>query len=438
MIRISSFPASWNILRAALPAFAIFALTAGPVHAAGFYIQEQSVSGLGSAFSGSVTNLRDPSTVYFNPAGMTRLPGTRVQAAAHLLVPKSDLRDTGTTIDANGPGAGGVIDIDDHPTFSYSGNGGNPYDPTPVPNGFMSHELGNGWWVGLSVTAPFGLGNEYENGWFGRYDSMKTHLKIMDIQPSIAWRANDWLSLGGGLNFQRAEAELTSTVTNFVTEGTSSLEGEDYSAGYTLGAQATPWSGGTVGLGYHSPVSHELSGQLNVSGVAGLNERSKASAKLRLPDYATLGVAQQLDAHWTLQAQATWFGWNRFDTIRAVRSNGTEASNIQQNYQNTWAFAIGAEYRMDDKWTFRAGVQFDETPTVDEFRTSRTPDGDRTWVSVGATHALNGFMDLDLAATYIMIADEEINVMRNGGYVNVRADTGGSVGIIASGLTFKF
>ena len=104
-------------------------------HAAGFYIQEQSVSSLGAAFSGSVSNLGDPSTIFFNPAGLTKLEGIQIQAGINVLVPRMTLTDTGSTLTG-------------------TGNGGNPYDPTPVPNAFISYEIGNCFWAGLGVTAP--------------------------------------------------------------------------------------------------------------------------------------------------------------------------------------------------------------------------------------------------------------------------------------------
>ncbi len=93
---------------------------------------------------------------------------------------------------------------------------------------------------------------------------------------------------------------------------------------------------------------------------------------------------------------------------------------------------------MNDQWTFRAGYQFDETPTTDEYRTSRTPDGDRQWVSAGATYQIDDKWSLDLAATYIDVADETISVSRNSGTVDVNADTNNEVAIVALGVNYKF
>lgn len=411
-------------------------------NAAGFYIQEQSVSGLGSAFSGSVTNIDDASTVYFNPAGMTKLEGLNMQAGAHLLIPTSELTNTGSTNIGGVPISGG--------------DGGNPYSPSPIPNLFATYEVNPRLWAGIGVTAPFGLANEYDSDWFGRFDSIETELTVIDIAPSIAYKVNDMLSLGASVNIQYADAELTSAASAGVTEGVSSLEGDSIDFGYTVGLQYRPLSGTTFGASYRSAINHTLDGRVSARGTTVADFDVRGSAELNLPDIATFGIAQDVNNKLTLQAQATWFGWNNFEDITAItdesfsilggaisRTPGSVVSSVIQNYQTTWAFALGAEYDYSEQWDFRGGVQFDETPTTDEYRTSRTPDGDRTWLSAGATYDVNEKLSLDLAGTYIWIKDEEINVTRNNTFSaatqnSVRADTEGNIGIVAIGLNYKF
>ncbi len=417
-------------------------------NAAGFYIQEQSVSGLGSAFSGSTTTLNDASTVYFNTAGMTKLEGTQVQGGVHLLIPNASLSDQGST----GPAALGGLPIS-------GGDGGNPYDPTPVPNGFVTHQINDQVWVGLSVTAPFGLANEYDSDWFGRFDSIKTELKMFDIQPSLAYKYSDKLSLGFGLNVQYVDGELTSAanpVAGGGTEGVSSLEGDDWSVGFSVGLQAEPIEGTTFGLNYRSQVKHDLEGKITSEGTTSADFEAAGGAELNLPDIATFGVAHKVNDKLTLQGQATWFGWNDFQEIRAVTdetisviggafvvSPGETVSNVVQNYQTTWAYAVGAEYEYSDDLTLRGGMQFDETPTTDEFRTTRTPDGNRTWLSGGGTYKIDDRFSVDFAATYIWVAEQEIDVIRNNSFssavaTQVKAKSEGNVGIVAVGLNYKF
>ena len=77
---------------------------AQPADTAGFYIKEQSVTGLGRAFAGKVAVSEDAGTIFFNPAGMTRLQGPEATAGVHLLVPRADLENRGSTSTIQTPG----------------------------------------------------------------------------------------------------------------------------------------------------------------------------------------------------------------------------------------------------------------------------------------------------------------------------------------------
>lgn len=411
------------------------ALGSTQANAAGFYIQEQSVSGLGSAFSGSVTNIDDASTVYFNPAGMTKLEGMAINAGVNVLIPKASLSDTGSTLPFGGGAAGG----DD---------GGNPYSPSPVPNLYFVAPINNHLWAGIGVSAPFGLASDYGDTWFGRFDSTKTELTTINIQPSVAYKATNWLSIGGGIDIQYADAELQSIANPnpAVGEGISTLKGDDWTLGYNIGVTIKPAEPTTIGLHYRSAISHKLDGKISFA-AKGANKASDfeegGSANLDLPDIMTLGVSHDITPKTTLMGQVTKFGWNNFQDIQPDRDSGTPSDAIVQDYSNTWAFAIGAEHSYNDRWTFRAGYQFDQTPTTNEYRTSRTPDGDRNWFSGGTTYKFNDKIDIDFAATYIHVDSGNINVVRNAANpaiarANVNANTEGDVGIVALGLNYKF
>lgn len=393
-------------------------------HAAGFYIQEQSVSGLGNAYAGQVAAPRDASIVYYNPAGMTKLSGSHIYAGTHILAPSANLKDTGSSAAFGG---------------ATGGKGGNPYSATPIPNLHISHEVvENTFWLGLAVSAPFGLSNEYNEGWFGRFDSTETALHTVDFQPSFAVRVNDKLSVGGGMNIQYADVDIKKVINQGAGERNSTLEGNTTTVGFNVGVLYEPIEGTTLGAHYRSGIHHHVDGRVIIDNNGTVTSSAAANAELNLPEIVQLGVNHKVNDRLTLQAGATWFGWNSFEEIRVLNTAGGLIANTTQNYQTTWAFAIGGEYALNDEWTLRAGYQFDETPTTDEYRTTLTPDGDRHWISTGATYKYNDKIDIDLAATYVDIASEEIDIARNGGLATVKADTGGHVAILSLGVNYKF
>ncbi|MCG5514456.1 OmpP1/FadL family transporter [Ectothiorhodospira shaposhnikovii] len=389
------------------------AMWSEPVKAAGFYIQEQSVSGLGRAFAGDAAIASDASTIFFNPAGMTYLSGPEVQVAVHLLVPKADVRNDGST--ASTPTYTGAYE---------GGNGGNPYDPTPVPNFFYARPFNDQLWYGFGITAPFGLANSYDKDFFARYDSTETELKVINFQPSIAYQVNERFSVGFGLDIQYADAVLENALPDPVAPGGPTpagdggevrLDADSWDYGFNLGMIFQATSDTRLGIHYRQGIKHTLDGEARTilpPGLGGTERTQSGKATLHLPDILSVGGMHRLNDRWTLLAQYSWFNWSNFDEIRVRFSDGTEDNVTEQNYKNSWALAVGAEYRLDERWILRGGIQYDRTPTQDGYRSTRTPDGDRTWFSFGASYQQGPHWGFDLAYTYIDISKESLELSR--------------------------
>ncbi|MFW5454741.1 OmpP1/FadL family transporter [Thioalkalivibrio sulfidiphilus] len=420
----------------------------GALLAAGFYIQEQSVSGLGRAFAGEAAIASDASTIYFNPAGMTRLKAPEFQAAVHLLVPKSTVSNSDSR--AITPGTGG------NPLPYEGGSGGNPYEPSPVPNLFYARPLNEQTWFGLGITAPFGLANEYDRNFFARYDSTETSLKVIDIAPSIAYQLNDRVSIGGGINIQYADATLKNALPDPTrvggpsvdTDGEFALSGDSWDYGFNIGLLVDLSDDTRIGVHYRQGITHTLEGTATTRlpvGLGGTSVSQGGEADLKLPDMVSVGVSHRFTDRWTGLAQYTWFNWSNFDEIAVKLASGDHPDPVRQNYKNSWALALGAEYQLDDRWTLRGGIQYDTTPTQDGFRTTRTPDGDRTWFSAGASYERDSRLGFDLAYTYIDVAKESLNLDREfydglpfASSVELRGTTEGHVHILAAALRYRF
>ncbi|MFW2455596.1 OmpP1/FadL family transporter, partial [Methyloversatilis discipulorum] len=228
-------------------ALAIGAFGSTASHAAAFQLLEGNASGLGNAYAGSAAVAEDASTVFFNPAGMTLLPGRNVAFSVDLVRPQAEFSDRGSTGPGGAPGVGG--------------NGGDAGDWAAVPAGYMTWQLTDRLFAGLGVGAPFGLKTEYPNSWVGRFHAVKSELKTVNINPSIAFKVSDVFSVGFGVNFQRIDADLTKVAT---AGGGSALlgriEGDDTAWGWNIGAmyQLSPTT--RLGLAYRSKIDYELKG----------------------------------------------------------------------------------------------------------------------------------------------------------------------------------
>ncbi|MDO9466412.1 MAG: outer membrane protein transport protein [Thiobacillus sp.] len=378
--------------------------------AAGFALIEQNASGLGNAYAGQAAAATDASTIFFNPAGMTYLPDRQVVMAGHLILPQARFSGSSNIGGGNGGDAGGLA-------F--------------VPNAYFAFRLTPDVHLGVGVNAPFGLATEYDPTWAGRTQAIKSELKTINLNPSIAWKAGESLSLGAGLSLQYAEATLSNLAG---VNGVATVEGDDFGWGFNLGAlwQVSPAT--RVGLAYRSEVEYTLEGDASFSVSTFLN--SQVTADTTLPDSASLSLFHKLDERWDILADITWTGWSDFRELRVVTNGGAALVQTDHNWRNTWRYSLGANYRYSDRLTLRGGVAFDQRAASDTFRTARIPDEDRTWVALGAQYRMSPTMVIDVGYAHIFVSDASINKPENG--VTLTGTYDSSVDILSAQLTLNF
>lgn len=429
--------------RARLIAAAAATLAAGPATAGGFYLQEQSPRAVGRAFAGEAAIADSAATVFFNPAGMTNLPGVDVDLGGHLLYVESRQADRGSTRSAAG-------NQGKFPTGG--GSGGNPFDqPILIPSGYLSAQIeGSRLWFGLGVSAPFGVKVVYDDGWFGRYDSLRSDVRSLNIQPSFAYKLNDHFSVGAGVDAQRLVATLSSALPNvspLLPDGNLSIRGQDLAFGWNAGVDATL---GALRLGAHwrSHVDHSLSGAATVTGLlgplAGSNGVTRGFAPLSTPDIATVGAVYGVGKA-RLLAGGSWYKWSRFKTINVNTPGGVTFLSSAQNYRDTLSGSVGGEVDVTPRLTLRAGSMYDQTPTRDGFRTTRVPDGNRIWATAGATAKVNRRVDASVSFAHIFVDTAQVD-RRDPLFAGTPAVTTvetistntGHANEIASSLTFRF
>ena len=343
---------------------------------AGYQLNEYSATGMGRSFAGVGVVGDDFSAIGYNPAGMTYNETSGVQATASYVRLYSHFKDKAGSTER------GQTDIN-----------------RVLPGFFAQHRFSDKLTTGIGVYTPFGLATDYPNGWFGKEHGGLSEITVMNISPSIAYQLNDYVSVGGSVNFQNAKAHLTSS--------SADLEGDDWAVGYTLGLTVTPIKPVRIGLAYRSKVSHQLKGdgELRAVGIS-----SDIRAKITTPETATLSAAWDVNDKWTLSGTARWTRWKRFDNLdisgnifKLASSGLTDTVSTQEKWRNTGFYALGADYKWNNKWTVRAGLAYDMTVIRSAgYRTPRIPDGRRVWNSIGVSYAHKNFqVDFGYAHIYV-------------------------------------
>lgn len=384
--------------------FGVVILAAGAAGAGGFYLDERSVKASGRAHAGAAAFADDAAVVTHNPAAITGLKGAEVAGGGYLIMPRATVRNDGSHLNA-GPITGIPLSGDADQGFSPQPSA---YIHAAVP---LTHDL----WLGLSASVPFGLRNDYDPDFFGRYDSTRSELTVIEVAPSLAYAVTPDLSVGATLAVQRASVTLVNAVPNPfdpagpnpASDGTFRVKGTDWSIGYALGVLWHAAPDLRLGVSYRGAVDHRMTGSARLT-LAGMDTVQDVAADLRLPDAIALAAAYDLHENLTLLAQVNRFGWDRFREVRLELSDGQELVS-PENSRNTWGVAVGAEWRLHDRLTLRGGVQWDESPTVGTTRSTRIPDADRLWVAAGASYVFRDGLVVDFSFSHMFGKTEPIN-----------------------------
>ena len=383
------------------------AVAVSSAYAAGFQLAEQSAVGQGRAMAGAGIVGDDLSALHFNAAGMTLLPGTQIQVG-------------GSWIEVNAEFMGQLGETE---------NG--RYKGQLIPHGYISHQVNDQTWVGLAMTVPYGMGTEYAQSWNGRDRGTEATILTFDFNPQVAYKVNDFISLGGGVSIQYARAQLC------LGKGPVGVKvkGDSIDWGWNIGVMVQPTETLRFGLGYRSNVAHDAEGDTSISGLtgvlgeAGLNYyglsdtmTSDMNLRLRTPDTIHLSATWEATQDLRLSGLVRWTKWSNFGvlnidnqfspTFQQVASSMMDVNKLQveNHWEDSWFFALGADYRLNNQWTVRAGVGYDKDPIHDQaMRMAVIPDTDRLWLSVGTSYKYNDNFTFDFGATYIKgIGDKEM------------------------------
>lgn len=449
-------------------------------YAGSFGLIEQSASGQGVAYAGASAIAEDASTIYFNPAGMTRLGGQQVVVAGHIISPDADFTNNGSFIFDGVTGAQNTLSGDDSSTG----------DLAIIPNLYFSTELDNGVHVGVGVNVPFGLSTEYDDAWVGRYHALRSEISSVNINPSIAWKASERVSVGFGISVQYIDLELTNNIdslnacANIVTAGGApsaacnaapptgpglgaagdasrdsyvSLNGDSTEIGWNTGILIDVSDNDRIGVSYRSTVKHDVMGSFdytldpglqsvadNATAASGFNilQDSPLDAVADLPETVSVSYVRDFGTRWALLADWTWTGWSSLENIVIVQEGGVPGSDptLDLDYDNTNRYSVGIHYKPDYRWIYRGGLAYDETPIRSaEQTTARIPGNDRKWLSVGLGYMPSLAWSLDIGLSHLFINDTDIN---NTGSTTSGATLKGSyessVNIVSAQANFNF
>ncbi|WP_087022618.1 OmpP1/FadL family transporter [Thaumasiovibrio subtropicus] len=381
-------------LKVATLAAAIASLHA---HGAGFQVAEQSVSGIGRANAGEAAIADNAAVISRNPAAMTRFDTAQLSGGLMIVDTNIDVTDTDRNQTA--------------------------HDVAPmaaVPATYYLKPINEKWWWGIAMFSQYGVATDYPDDFLHGDLAGNTSLITVNINPNIAFKVNDKLSLGFGLSLIYGDAELdrhlggaSGAFNGKPSDKLISMAGDTWAYGWNIGALYEVSDTTRFGLHYRAETELEFEGKFTDhqgiiidGGVKGATVTGDLN--VILPATFEFSGYHDLNETWAVHYSVFWTEWSKFTELKATNSkcNFNGLQNVcffkEEKYDDAFRYAIGATYKHSDDWTFRAGLALDEQggkPTLS------IPDSDRFWYSVGATWQYSESLSFDAGLTYLTSDD---------------------------------
>lgn len=377
-------------------------LVALNAHSASFQLNETSASGLGRAFAGDAVIADDAAVLARNPAAMALFDKSTFSLVATYVDPGVDIK---------GVDAPDMLGAD----FDVSKLDQNGVVPSAIiPAMYFINPINEKFAYGVGINANFGLKSEYNNDYAAGTIGGKTDLKTINANVSGSYRVNDNISIGLGLNVVYGEAELIRHAGSVLEDGVSipgvgvvvppvpttaeviNMSGDDFGYGWNIGVVYEINENHRFAATYRSKV--ELAFEGDYTGLGSPTELG--SLTIDMPAGAEVSAFHQFTPQWAVHYSIMYTQWSSFEKLEAYVGDEVVFEK-QENFEDTYRFALGATYDVNQSLKLRVGIAYDQSASVEDYRSISIPDSDRLWYSAGATYKLSDNESIDFGISYI-------------------------------------
>jgi long-chain fatty acid transport protein len=373
--------------------------------AGGLYLYELGNPEVGLAGAGWAARAQDAATAFANPAGMVRLDRSELMVGIQPLYLNTDFRPDGNT--------------------TTTGSDGDASTWLPGGGTYYVHNLRPDIKVGMAIVGYFGLGLDYGDDWVGRYYIEEMKLQALAFQPAVAYRVNDWFSLGLGINALYAVLEKKAAVNNInpsLPDGKLKIEDEDWTYQFNLGMLVEPREGTRFGLTYLSEADLEFKDNVKFSGLGpGLSTvlgntgllNARLDLEMTMPQSIIFSVYHELTDNLAVMGSLGWQQWSEFGMVGvSVRAANTTSLTVDRDYDDTWHAALGFQYRVSDLWRLSAGVGYDSAMVDEKDLTPDLPMGEQWRFGLGAQYDWSKNLTVGCAYELLWMGDLDMDVNR--------------------------
>lgn len=363
--------------------------------------RQQGMGGAGTAL------MQDGAALFFNPGGMSFVPGNSVSVGVSPTIANAIYRDEATGIQSKTTSGASY-------PFTAYGVFGCDSSKSKVLNKFK---------FGVGVYTPFGSTITWEDKWTGRFALTSLSLTSIFIQPTVSYKITDKIGIGAGFVYGIGHVNLKKDIPVIDADGNygnAELDGSANGYGFNAGLYFKPIEKFTIGLSYRSQVNMKVkSGDATFTVPSSLESNfpdGNFSASLPLPQVATLGLMYQPIPKLSLALDINFVGWKAYDTLAfdyETNTTSLEDTKEARMYENSFAFRLGAQYAITPSFDARLGIAYGITPIQDGYVTPETPDSDRLNLTAGLGYKFGKHFAADASFTYEHLERTDTNLSSN-------------------------
>jgi long-chain fatty acid transport protein len=372
--------------------------------AGGAILYEIDAREVGLAGAGWAARPDDAATLFRNPAGLSELDGGDLLLNAQLLY-----GDIGFTPDEK--------------TTVEGGDGGNPIGAFPGGSFYYARRHSSGLGYGVGVLSYFGLAQEFDSGWVGRYYIQKSTLLGLTAMPAVSYALNDRFSVGAGLNVMYGIFDTTVEVRNAPADADGELiiDSSDTGIGANVGVMLETDEHTRVGVTYLSPVTLDFKDTPEFNGLgsaveAALTRAGVIGAELDLgmevPQTLMTSVHSEVSESWSIMFNFGWQDWERFGKVEVSLADTLGSVTADRRYRDTYHGAVGAEAKVSPGLLLTTGFAYDTSAVSDDNRTLDFATGETYRFAGGGRLQLRPTMQLGLGYTFIWSGDLPVDQFR--------------------------
>jgi long-chain fatty acid transport protein len=304
------------------------------------------------------------------------------------------------------------------------GNGGNASGVLPGASFYYAHSLTPEFKLGFWNGSYFGGALDYGDDWSGRYYVQKVELLTLGAGINGAYKISDWLSIGGGPLVLYGDLEQRAALNNLLAaqDGRLKFEDDEFGFGGMAGVMLEPLQGTRVGVTYTSPVKLDFKDRPSTNNLGPIfqflqNNRGLFTRKIDLgltvPQAVMASAYHQLTDRIAIMGNLVWQDWSDFGKPDlSIADSNVSNETVNLNYDDTWGFALGAQYAFADGWLWSFGGGYDSSPVSKSERSPSLPMDEQFRIGTGIQYSFNDNITVGAAYEYMNGGDNNIDVER--------------------------